>query len=40
MKIAEETNITITKMEETILQASINNRIMNTTNILEISENL
>ena len=36
MKIAEETNMTITEMEEIILQASINNRTMNTTNILGI----
>ena len=40
MKIAGEINITITKMEQTILQASINNQTMNTTNILGISENL
>ena len=40
MKIAEETNTTIMEMEETILKASINNRMMNTTNILRISENL
>ena len=36
MKIAEETNMTITEMEEIILQASINNQTMNTTNILGI----
>ena len=40
MKIAEETNIMITEMEQTILQASINNSTMNATNILEISEDL
>jgi len=40
MKIAEETNTTIMEMEETILKASINNRMMNATNILRISENL
>jgi len=40
MKIARETNTTITEMEQTILQASINNQTMNTTNILGISENL
>jgi len=40
MKIAEEANTTITEMEQMILQASINNQIMNTTNILGISENL
>jgi len=36
MKIAEETNMTITEMEEIILQASINNQTMNATNILGI----
>ena len=40
MKIAGEINVTITKMEQTILQASINNQTMNTTNILGISENV
>ena len=40
MKMAEEANTTITEMEETILKASINNRMTNTTNILEISEDL
>jgi len=40
MKIAEETNTTIMEMEEIILKASINNRIMNATNILRISEDL
>ena len=39
-KIAEETNMTITEMEGTILMASINNRMVNTTNITQISENL
>ena len=39
-KIAEETNMTITEMEETILTASINNRVINTTNIMQISEDL
>jgi len=39
-KIAEETNITITEIEETILAASINNRVINTTNITQISEDL
>ena len=39
-KIAEETNMTITEMEETILTASINNRVINTTNIIQISEDL
>jgi len=40
MKIARETNTTITEIEETILKASINNRTTNTINILEISEDL
>ena len=40
MKMAEEANTTITEIEETILKASINNRIMNATNILRISEDL
>jgi len=40
MKIAGETNTIITEMEQTILQASINNQTMNATNILGISENL
>ena len=40
MKIARETNTTITEMEQTILQASINNQTMNTINILEISKDL
>ena len=40
MKIAEETNMTITEIEETILKASINNQIINTMNILGISEDL
>jgi len=40
MKMAEETNTTIMEMKEIILKASINNRIMNTTNILGISEDL
>ena len=40
MKMVEEANITITEMEGTILKASINNRMMNTTNILGILENL
>jgi len=39
-KIAEETNMTITEMEEMILMASINNRMVNTTNIIQISEDL
>ena len=39
-KIAEETNMTITEMERAILIASINNRMINTTNITQISEDL
>jgi len=38
MKMTEEANTTITEMEETILKASINNRMTNTTNILGISK--
>ena len=40
MKIAGETNMTITEIEETILKASINNRMTNAMNILEILEDL
>ena len=40
MKIARETNTMITEMEQTILQASINDQTMNATNILGISEDL
>ena len=40
IKIAEEANTMITEIEGTILNASINNRMMNTINILEISEDL
>jgi len=40
IKIAGEMNTTITEIEETILKASINNRMTNTMNILEISEDL
>jgi len=40
IKLAEEMNTTITEIEETILKASINNRIMNATNILGILEDL
>ena len=39
-KIAKVVNMTITKMEGSILIASINNRTTNTTNILEISRDL
>ena len=40
IKIAEEANTTITEIEGKILKASINNKMMNTINILEISEDL
>ena len=40
IKIAEEANITITEVEETILKASINNWITNAMNILGILEDL
>ena len=40
MKIAEETNMTITKIEGTILKVIINNRTTNAMNILGISEDL
>jgi len=39
-KLAEEANTTITEMEGTVLTASINNRVMNVTNITQISEDL
>ena len=39
-KIAEETNTMITEMERMILTASINNRVINTTNIMQILEDL
>ena len=38
--MAEETNMTVTEIEGTILKASINNQTMNTTNILGILEDL
>ena len=40
MKIAVEMNTTITEMEKTILKASVNNRVINTINIIEVSKNL
>ena len=40
MKMAEEMNTMITEMEGTIIKASINNRMTNTTKILGISEDL
>ena len=39
-KIAEETNIIITEIKETILMASINNRMTNAINITGISKDL
>jgi len=39
-KIAEETNMMITEMEKMILTASINNQVINTMNIMQISEDL
>jgi len=39
-KIVEETNTMITEMEGTILTASINNQMVNTMNITQISEDL
>jgi len=35
-----ETNMTIIEMEDTILKASINNWVINTTNITIVSEDL
>ena len=39
-KITEETNTTVTDIEETILMASTNNQTMNTTNITQIAKDL
>ena len=39
-KLAEEVNTTLTEVEGTVLTVSINNRVMNTTNITQISEDL
>ena len=39
-KLAEEANTIITEVEESVLTASINNQVMNTTNITQISEDL
>ena len=39
-KIVEVANMMITEMEGSILMVSINNRMTNTMNILEISEDL
>jgi len=40
MKIAAEANMMITEMEDSILKASINNQLINTTNITGVSEDL
>ena len=40
MKITVETNTTIMEMEETILKASVNNRLINVTNIMGVSKDL
>jgi len=39
-KLAEEANTRITKVEGSVLTASINNRTTNVTNIAQISEDL
>jgi len=39
-RLAEETNTILTEIEETVLTASINNRVINATNIMQISEDL
>jgi len=39
-KLAEETNTMLTEMKGTVLTASINNQVMNITNITQISEDL
>ena len=39
-KLAEEVNTTIMEMEGTVLTANINNRVMNVTNITQISKDL
>ena len=39
-KIAEETSMTVTEMEGTILMASVNNQTMNTMKITQIAEDL
>ena len=40
MKIAVEVNTTIIEMEDMILTASTNNRVINVTNIAKVSEDL
>ena len=40
IKIAIEANMTIIEIEDSILKASINNQLINATNIAEVSEDL
>jgi len=40
MEIVAETNMTITEIEDTILKVSINNWVINATNITGVSEDL
>ena len=39
-RLAEEANTTLTEMEGTVLTASLDNQVMNITNITQISEDL
>jgi len=39
-KLAEETNMILTEIEGTVLVTSINNRVINASNITQISEDL
>jgi len=39
-RLAEETNMILTEIEGTVLATSINNRVINATNIMQISEDL
>jgi len=39
-KLAEETNTILTEIERTVLATSINNRVINATNIMQISKDL
>ena len=39
-KLAKETNTILMEIEKTVLATSINNRVINTTNIMQISEDL
>jgi len=39
-RLAEETNTILTEIEGTVLVTSINNRVINATNIIQISEDL